>query len=376
MKYLLALAISVAASSPALAAGMVDCPMRDQPYSIDSPLMDVMLKPEARAIVDKALPDLVHNLPPMMTSTVAPAFSAIMSLRTISKFAQTPESTLAPINTALAALPVTAADKVARCGRYDTDKPIFAASEGKMRVLLFEKMTGFRDGPSVIAAKAMITDMAARNGWALAVTDRGGAINPATLKKFDVVIWNNISGDVLTLSQRRAFKSWIEQGGGFVGMHGTAGDPTYFWDWYPDTLIGGRFIGHPMAPQFQDAQVRIEQTKSGIGNSLSPGWMMKDEWYSFKASPRLTGANVIATLDEASYSPVGMFKQDLRMGDHPIAWSHCIGNGRSFYSAIGHRPEGYSEDHHVRLVEQAIGWAAGKGQTLCKAGKEVARGPK
>ena len=59
------------------------------------------------------------------------------------------------------------------------------------------------------------------------------------------------------------------------------------------------------------------------------------------------------------------------MGDHPIAWTRCVGDGRSFYSAIGHRPETYSEPHHVQLLEQAIAWAAGMGETQCRAGKEL-----
>jgi hypothetical protein len=79
---------------------------------------------------------------------------------------------------------------------------------------------------------------------------------------------------------------------------------------------------------------------------------------------------VIATLDESTYSPRGMGEQDLHMGDHPIAWTRCIGDGRSFYSAIGHRPESYSEPHNVKLFEQAILWAADAGATHCKAGKE------
>jgi type 1 glutamine amidotransferase len=61
------------------------------------------------------------------------------------------------------------------------------------------------------------------------------------------------------------------------------------------------------------------------------------------------------------------------MGDHPIAWTRCVGNGRAFYSAIGHRPEGYAEPHYVALLEQATVWAAGSGETRCNAGKEVAR---
>jgi type 1 glutamine amidotransferase len=81
---------------------------------------------------------------------------------------------------------------------------------------------------------------------------------------------------------------------------------------------------------------------------------------------------VIASLDESTYSPKGMGNQDLRMGDHPIAWTKCIGNGRAFYSAIGHRPETYSEPHHLTLLEHAITWAAGAGESRCRDNKEVA----
>jgi hypothetical protein len=45
------LGAAVAIAAPAGAGAAIDCPLRDQPYSIDSPLIDVMLKPEARAAV-------------------------------------------------------------------------------------------------------------------------------------------------------------------------------------------------------------------------------------------------------------------------------------------------------------------------------------
>jgi uncharacterized protein len=172
------------------------------------------------------------------------------------------------------------------------------------------------------------------------------------------------------LTQRSALKRYIERGGGFVGFHGSGGDPIYFWDWYVDTLIGARFAGHPMAPQFQPAKIVIDDDKSALARDLAPGWTMTDEWYSFRTNPRAVGAHVIATLDELSYSPKGMGNQDLHMGDHPIAWTRCVGDGRSFYSAIGHRPETYSDPHHVKLLEHAILWAAGAGETHCHAGKE------
>ena len=75
---------------------------------------------------------------------------------------------------------------------------------------------------------------------------------------------------------------------------------------------------------------------------------------------------MIATLDESSYKPDGMMEQNLRMGsDHPIAWTRCLGKGRSFYSAIGHRPETYTEPNNAAMLEAAITWAADRRQP-CK----------
>ncbi len=52
-------------------------------------------------------------------------------------------------------------------------------------------------------------------------------MNQEQLVKFRVVVWNNTSGDTLTEDQRAAFKSWMENGGSFVGTHGSGGDPVF-----------------------------------------------------------------------------------------------------------------------------------------------------
>ena len=194
--------------------------------------------------------------------------------------------------------------------------------------------------------------------WPKVITDKGGAFNPATLARFDAVIWNNISGDVLTLGQRAAFKSYVEHGGAYVAMHGSAGDPVYFWDWYVDTLLGARFVGHPTEPQFQEARISVNQAHP-LAKGLPAEWRMTDEWYSFKTNPRAAGANVLLTLDESSYTRVSRFAANIDMGkDHPLAWTNCIGKGRMFYSAIGHMPETYSHPQQIQLLQNAIEWAA------------------
>ena len=370
-----ATALAALIASPSQAKALVDCPLRDAPYSSASPLMDIILSPAATAAVESVIPGMIKKMPPGFASKIPPTFAAILTVREAAgmgaRYAADPSKVAMPdmaaIDAALAKVPVTDADREARCARYDTALPRIGLLRGRPRVLLFEKINGFKDTPSVDAAHAAFVAMAQRKGWALAITDQGSAFSPMILRRFDAVIWNNISGDVLTLSQRAAFQSWMERGGGFIGVHGTAGDPVYFWDWYVDTLLGARFAGHPMNPQFQTAKVSIGDATHPAAKGLPLTWEMNDEWYSFKNNPRATGSRIIATLDEATYKPDGMAGQNLRMGDHPIVWSRCVGRGRMFYSAIGHRPERYSDATYVKMLEQAVDWAADRTGSDCPA---------
>jgi type 1 glutamine amidotransferase len=212
----------------------------------------------------------------------------------------------------------------------------------------------------------MLAAMAAQQGWSMYQTENGAAFNPEQLSAFDAVVFNNVSGNVFTPAQRAAFKSFIENGGGFVGIHGSGGDPDYQWQWYVDSLIGVQFIGHPMSPQFQEATIQVEDKNHPATQALPDTWIRTDEWYSFAESARKDGVQVLATLDESSYSPVGMRGQDLTMGDdHPIVWAHCEGEGRALYSALGHQPQAYAEPLYQDLLRGAIRWAARLEGTGC-----------
>lgn len=348
-------------AAQAKTAPLLDCPLRDAPYSVSSPLVDLLLNPQARALIQDVTGQDVTKGPPEFVGTKPPTFASILTIKEALGFFGGDVSGLPALDAKLRALPVTREDKVARCARYDSVAPKLVLPAGKgPRILLFDKINGFRDVPSVNGAREALTAMAARKGWRLVATDNGAAFNPRTLKQFDAVIWNNISGDVLTLSQRKAFHAYLNAGGGYVGLHGSAGDPVYFWDWYPDTLLGARFAGHPMNPQFQEARIAVDKAHPLAAN-LPAEWRMTDEWYSFKTNPRATGAKVLLTLDESTYSRKGRFGEPLDMGsDHPLAWTRCIGKGRMFYSAIGHLPATYSHAINVTLMEDAIGWAASR----------------
>jgi uncharacterized protein len=363
------IALTLSAAATAAPAGE-DCPMAHERYSSRSALLDLLIDPAAHAVLEHLAPQVLK--PPFGAPawpTQPPTFAAIVTPAGVAQFAAPGSVSLAALDAALGKLPLTHEVIRRRCARYDTVPPSLPKVIAHPAILVFEKITGFRDSRSVDAATAALAAIAKRRGFTLVSTDNGAVFNAAQLALFDTVVWNNVSGDALTLPQRAEFRRWIEEGGGFAGIHGSGGDPVYFWDWYADDLIGARFIGHPQQPQFQTALVIVEDRASPITARLPERWSLLEEWYSFRASPRASGAHVLARLDESSYSPKGLGGQDLHMGDHPIAWTRCVGRGRSFYTAIGHRPEVYTERNAATLLEQGIVWSMDRSAAPCASSR-------
>jgi type 1 glutamine amidotransferase len=248
---------------------------------------------------------------------------------------------------------------------YDSVPPEIPADiKGQNTILIFSKTNGYREEPAIHASNDALAAIAKKRGWPAFVTENAAVMNADQLGRFKLAIWNNTSGDVLTEPQRAAFKAWLENGGAFVGTHGTGGDPSYVWPWYPETLIGAQFTSHSSQ---QLGTIRIEDTKSPITQGLPALWQrtVRDEWYAFKDNPRSKpGFHILAVADETTYDP----GRSTMGTDHPMVWTHCIGKGTVFYSAIGHSAETYSEPNHLRLLENAIAWALGlSGPTGCGA---------
>lgn len=345
-----------------------DCPLKYSPFSIDMPVSDVFRSSAAKEVLQRYAPDLGKGLSANFGGTeLPPPFANIMSPRILLQIEGVKLSAeqLQALEHELQNVPVTAEDQQLRCQRYDNERIELPATIQHPAILVFEKITGFRDEPSVNAAQVAIKNLAKQNNWQLVFSDKAGVFNLEDLAKFDAIIWNNVSGDALTLTQRAAFKRYLQQGGGYVGIHGSAGDPAYFWDWYPDELISARFIGHPSEPQFQTARVQLESHQPLLSHKLDANWSLNEEWYSFAQSPRVKGAHIIASLDETSYSPVG-FGHSLAMGDHPIAWAKCMGPARVFYTAIGHLPEVYADKNSLQLLENGIEWSLNLDNLPCQ----------
>ena len=250
---------------------------------------------------------------------------------------------------------------------HETEPPVLPADIKRPAILVFSKTNAFRHEEAIPAANKLFAQMARDNGWGYFQTENGATFSPEILSRFDAVVFNNVSGDVFTPAQRDAFKRFIENGGGFVGLHAAGDNSHAAWPWYINELIGAHFTQHTMDPQFQQATVNVEDQAHPAAQGLPASWQHTEEWYSFEKSPRSAVHRVLVTVDEKTYKPVGMFGKDLRMGDHPVVWWRCLGKGRVLYSALGHQAEAFADPQHRRLLGNAVAWAARRRGNDCDA---------
>ncbi|MAT91615.1 MAG: glycosyl hydrolase [Halioglobus sp.] len=242
---------------------------------------------------------------------------------------------------------------------HDTVAPELPADLASPAVLLFSKTNGFRHKDGIEGGARAIQAMADKHGWGLFNTENGAVFNRDDLARFDVVVFNNASGDMLDAGQEQAFQAWLEGGGAWLGIHAAGDDSHSGWQWYRDNLIGADFTAHIMGPQFQRATVVLENQAHPALRDLPDLWQHEEEWYSWERSPRAEGFIILATLDEESYNPVQKLwrsEVDLRMGDHPVVWANCVGAGRTLYTAMGHRAQAFEQPQVRRLLENALLW--------------------
>jgi len=244
---------------------------------------------------------------------------------------------------------------------YDETPPTLPSDLGDRAVLIFTKTNGFRHREAIEAGAKFFADLAQRRGWSLFHTENGAVFNAQSLERFRVVVWHNTSGAPLDDSQRAAFRTWIEGGGGFVAIHAAVDDSHSSWQWYQREFVGAKFIGHILGPQFQEATLLVEPAEHPATKHLGPTWRHIEEWYSFDQSVRgQSGVQVLAAVDESTYIPrmkLLWTDKDLAMGDHPILWTRTVGAGRGFFSALGHQGVAYSTAEYQGVLEGAIEWA-------------------
>ena len=219
--------------------------------------------------------------------------------------------------------------------------------EPRFSVLVFSKTAGYhhRSIPFAIAA---IQNLGAEHSFAVDTTVNPEYFTDDNLKKYNVVVFGNTTGDVLNDEQQEAFKRYIESGKGFAGIH-SAADTEYDWEWYGGLIGGAYFRSHPKGTP--DAELIIEDRSHPSTKMLPDIWQRTDEWYNFVKNPRAK-VHVLASLNEKSY-------EGGDMGDHPIIWYRMYDGGRAWYTGLGHTSEEFQDPVFLEHLLGGLIWAAG-----------------
>ena len=220
--------------------------------------------------------------------------------------------------------------------------PTPGGSPAPLRVLALSATAGFRHD-SIPTARQTLQTLAAANGFTLTLTENPADLNAATLASTEVIVFLLTSGELaFDAVQKAAIVDFVERGGGFVGMH-SATDTLYEWPDY-GRIVGAYFKEHPWT---QEATVVVENRAHATTRDLAANLRLFEEYYTFRENPR-PRVEVLLSLDAAS---VGA------SGDFPLSWSQTIGQGRSFYTALGHFESTWTDTRFRSHIAAAIRWA-------------------
>ena len=85
-------------------------------------------------------------------------------------------------------------------------------------VLVFSKTGGFRHG-SIPQGQKALKALGEKHGFRVETTEDSGRFNETELKKHQVIVFLNTTGDILDAGQQTAFEGYLRSGGGYVGIH-------------------------------------------------------------------------------------------------------------------------------------------------------------
>ena len=228
---------------------------------------------------------------------------------------------------------------------------------GKPKILIFSKTSGYHH-ESIANGNEAIQKLGSKNNFDVDTTSDAAMFQEDTLKKYAAIVFLSTTGDVLDYLQEAAFERYIQAGGGYMGIHAAA-DCEYDWGWY-GRLVGGYFLSHPgihdTFPNVQEGILNVVDKENIATKHLSAQWKRTDEFYSYKKINKDT--KVILKIDEKSYH--GGENGD----NHPMAWYHEYDGGRSFYTALGHTKESFTEEPYLQHILGGIQYAIGENKEL------------
>jgi type 1 glutamine amidotransferase len=206
------------------------------------------------------------------------------------------------------------------------------------------------------------------------VSDDVAMYLPENLKRFDAIILNNSDGpwirptekdmdkfegrgesiDAVEQLLRRSLLDYVANGGGIVAYHYAIGaNPK--WPEFQE-LLGAGYWGHPWN---EEVGVKLDEPNHPLLAAFGGhDFRIADEIFQYQEPYSREKLRVLLSLDVAKTNMTvpWVYRKD---NDFALAWIKSHGQGRVFYSAIGHRTEIWWNPRILSFYLDGIQFATG-----------------
>jgi type 1 glutamine amidotransferase len=241
---------------------------------------------------------------------------------------------------------------IALLGGAAAIRPLGAHAQRPLaRILYFTYSAGYRHDV-IPLSKAILAQLGSNSGvFEVTATEDTSEFSAENLARYAAVMFYTTGELPMSAEQKAALLDFVRSGHGFVGVH-SATDTFYEWADYR-TLIGGYFDGHPW---HQSVRIDITDPTDALVSYLGRSFEIKDEIYQIRDFDE-QGSHVLLRLDEKS---VDLTREGVHRQPYgwPLAWTRSYGQGRVFYTALGHEEAVWQDARYQQLLLNAIRWSS------------------
>ena len=150
----------------------------------------------------------------------------------------------------------------------------------------------------------------------------------------------------ITQEQEKGLLEAIKNGCGFAGWHGGIGD-SFRENTEYQFMVGGQWVAHPGG--VIDYSVKITDHKDEVTRGLKDFGMHSEQYYVHVDPNVKVLATTTFTGEHASWIDGCVV---------PVVWKKYYGNGRIFYSSLGHVMNDFKVPQALEIQKRGIRWAA------------------
>lgn len=209
-----------------------------------------------------------------------------------------------------------------------------------MKALIIQ---GGWEGHEPAAVAQFFADALSAEGYKVEVADTLEALDDAeALKTHDLISPCWTMGQ-LTPDQSKNLSNAVRSGIGLGGFHGGMGD-AFRGDLGYEWMVGGHFVGHPHVGEYT---VEVRDPAHPITQGLPGSFIYDSEQYYMLVDP-----GVIVLADS-------VYAHDGQYATMPVIWTKQWGQGRVFYSALGHQAKEFTRYPAVaKMTVEGMKWAS------------------